>query len=62
MRTRGASQSHSVLKRAPRPPLTRARLYRAVVPLFLIVLATTTVGLVIFAIGLLLGLVPLPGR
>ncbi len=62
MKVRGAVQSHSPLRRALRPPLTRARLYRVVVPFILIVLAAATGVLVIVVAGLLLGLVPVPGR
>ncbi len=62
MKMRGAVPSHSALRRAPRPPLTRARLYRVVVPFLLVVLAAATGVLVIVVAGVLLGLVPIPGR
>ncbi len=62
MKMRGAAPSQVALRRAPRPPLTRARLYRVVVPFILVVLAAATGVLVIVVAGLLLGLVPIPGR
>ncbi len=49
-------------RRAQRPPLTRARLYRTLVPLALVVLAVVTVVVLILAGGVLLGIVPYPGK
>ncbi len=62
MKTRGDAPSHSGLRRALRPPLARARVYRVVVPLFLVVLAFAMGVLVILVVGILVGLVPYPGR
>ncbi len=47
---------------APRASLRRARAYRFVVPAVLVVLALGTVVVLIVAGGVLLGLVPYPGR
>ncbi len=49
-------------RRAQRSPLTRGRLYRTLVPLALAVLAVITVVILILAGGVLLGIVPYPGK
>jgi len=49
-------------RRAGRPPLTRARAYRTLVPVALAVLAAVTAGVLIVAAGVLLGIIPYPGR
>lgn len=49
-------------RRAPRPPLTRATFYRTAVPVLLIVLAGLTVVVLLLAGGVLLGIIPYPGR
>lgn len=48
--------------RAPRPLLTRARAYRLVVPAVLVALALGTVVVLMLAAGVLLGILPYPGR
>ncbi len=49
-------------RRVARPALTRAPLYRLAVPVMLVALAVVTVGLLMLAGGILLGIVPYPGR
>ncbi len=49
-----------VLPRAPRPPVTRARSYRLLVPGALVVLALATALILVLAGGVLLGFVPTP--
>lgn len=49
-------------RRAPRPSLTRATFYRTAVPVLLIVLAGLTVVVLLLAGGVLLGIIPYPGR
>src|SRR3989441_10044728 len=48
----------SVLRRAPRPPVTQARPYRVLVPGTLVVLALATALILVVACGVLLGVVP----
>ena len=48
--------------RAPRPALTRAGLYRLAVPALLVTFAVLTAGLLLLAGGVLLGIVPYPGK
>ncbi len=50
------------MTRGSRPPLTRSRLYRALVPAALVTLAVVAAGILVLAGGMLLGLVPYPGR
>lgn len=49
-------------RRAPRPAVTRARFYRAAVPVALVVLAVLMIAVLILAAGVLLGILPYPGR
>ena len=49
-------------RRAPRPVLPRAPLYRAAVPVIVIALGVVTLVLLLLAGGVLLGIVPYPGR
>ena len=49
-------------RRAPRPALTRAPLYRAAVPVIVIALGVVTLALLLLAGGVLLGIVSYPGR
>ena len=49
-------------RRAPRPALARAPLYRAAVPVIMIALGVVTLVLLLLAGGVLLGIVPYPGR
>lgn len=48
--------------RAPRPAITKAMLYRRAVPALLFSLAAVTVILLLLAGGVLLGIVPYPGK
>jgi hypothetical protein len=50
------------LRRAPRPELTRARGYRILVPVLLAVLTLVTIIVLALAGGVLLGVIPYPGR
>lgn len=50
------------VRRAPRPALTRARAYRMLVPALLVVLAAIAAIVLVLAGGVLLGLIPYPGR
>ncbi len=54
------SQPHT--RRAPRPARSRAPLYRVAVPIILVVLGAVTLVLLALAGGVLLGIVPYPGR
>ncbi len=49
-------------RRAPRPALTGVALYRLAVPVVLALLAAVMVALLLLAGGVLLGVVPYPGR
>ena len=49
-------------RRAPRPAMARAPLYRAAVPVIVIALGVVTLVLLLLAGGVLLGIVPYPGR
>ena len=49
-------------RQAPRPALARASLYRAAVPVIVIALGVVTLVLLLLAGGVLLGIVPYPGR
>ncbi len=49
-------------RRASRPALARAPLYRAAVPVIVIALGVVTLVLLLLAGGVLLGIVPYPGR
>lgn len=49
-------------RRAPRPAITRARFYRAAVPIALVILGILMVAVLILAGGVLLGILPYPGR
>ncbi len=49
-------------RRAPRPALTRAPAYRAFIPVLLLVLVIVMLAIVMLAGGVLLGLLPYPGR
>ena len=51
----------SVLRRAPRPPVTQVRGYRVLVPGTLVVLALATALILVVAIGVLVGVVPTRG-
>jgi len=53
---------HPRSRRAPRPALSRAPLYRVAVPVILVVLGMITLALLALAGGVLLGIVPYPGR
>lgn len=48
--------------RGPRPPLTHTGFYRLAVPILLVALGMVTAGLLLLAGGVLLGIVPYPGR
>lgn len=50
------------MRRVPRAAVTQARLYRLAVPLLLVALGLVTAALLLLAGGVLLGLVPYPGR
>jgi len=49
-------------RRAARPALTRALAYRVLIPALLVVVAVGTVVILILAGGVLLGVLPYPGR
>lgn len=49
-------------RRAMRPAITQAKIYRTAVPAALLILATAAVILLILAAGVFLGLVPYPGK
>lgn len=48
--------------RAARPALTRARAYRTLVPVVLALVGLGTIVVLVLAAGVLLGLLPYPGR
>lgn len=50
------------LRRVERPALTRSSLYRLAVPIALVVLGAVMLALLVLAGGVLLGLLPYPGR
>lgn len=50
------------MRRVRRHPLTQVRLYRMVVPLLLTVLGLLSAALLLVAGGVMLGIVPYPGR
>ncbi len=49
-------------RRAPRPALARAPFYRVAVPVIVVALGLITLALMLLAGGVLLGIVPYPGR
>lgn len=51
-----------VSRRAPRPALTRSRLYRMLIPAALVVVAAGTVAVLALAAAVLFGIIPYPGR
>lgn len=50
------------MNRVPRPSVTRVRVYRLAVPLLLLGLGLVTAALLLLAGGVLLGIIPYPGR
>lgn len=50
------------MRRAPRPPMTQTRLYRVLVPAALVTLALTAAVILVLAGGVLVGIVPYPGK
>lgn len=52
----------SPVRRAPRPPLTRTRLYRLLVPVALAVVAMGTITILVLAAAVLFGIISYPGR
>lgn len=49
-------------RRVPRPQLTQARGYRILVPMALVLLTLVTIVVLALAGGVLLGVIPYPGR
>lgn len=62
MTSRSGLPSQQPPRRVPRPALTRTRFYRAAVPVFLVVLAGVMLLLLLLAAGVLLGILPYPGK
>jgi hypothetical protein len=50
------------VRRVPRPPLTRAPGYRIGVPLLIALVGLAALAVLVLAAGVLLGLIPYPGR
>lgn len=49
-------------RRAPRPALTRSRLYRLLIPVALAVVAIGTIAVLALAAAVLFGIIPYPGQ
>lgn len=50
------------MRRAPRPVLTRSRLYRLLIPVTLAVVAVGTITVLVLAAAVLFGIISYPGR